>query len=559
MKYLRIFIPVLLVLIFLAACGDKENQSTNKSDETVDNGESEEKIVRLSAAGEIPGLNPTLADNDFSFNVINQVFEGLYRLDKEGKPQLAMAAEEPEVSDDNKVLTFKIREDAKWSDGSPVTANDFEYAWKKVVAPETGAAYGPQLEAIVLNASEILVGELPPDELGVEALDDHTLQVTLENPVPFFKELLTTATFFPQKQEFVEEHGDEYALDSEHTLFNGPFVLSNWKSTDSSWTYEKNENYWDKDAVNVDKIEVNVVKDTETAVKLYLNGELDRVNLSSDYVQQFQGEDEFHTYLTGSASYLKMNQGKDGETTDLANLNIRKALNMVIDKQIIVDELLNNGSIVANANVPRGVATNPETGEDFRDENGDLTNYDPEKARELFEKGLDELGKTELEFELISSDSSSSKQLAENLKFQMESNLPGLTINIRNLTPKASIAANVGQEYELIITGWDGDYQDPLTYLNLFITDSPGNHTGYSNEEYDRLVLGSKSDLADKPMERWEALLKAEKMLIEDSAVLIPLYQNGTAYMQKEYLKDYITYTVSSDNYKWINIETDEQ
>ncbi|RDW20603.1 peptide ABC transporter substrate-binding protein [Oceanobacillus chungangensis] len=556
MKYIKKFIAVLIILSFvLAACSftDESKESTSESN-TDSKATTKEKVVRLSAAGEIPGLDPTLADNDFSFNVINQVFEGLYRLDKDGEPQLALAAKEPEVTKDGKVLTFTLREDAVWSDGSPVTAHDFEYSWKRAVDPETSAAYGPTFEEILVNATEILVGEKPVDELGVKALDDKTLKVTLENPAPFFKELLTIATFMPQKQEFIEEQGDKYATDSEHTLFNGPFVLSNWESTDLSWNYEKNDQYWDKDAVNVDSIEVNVVKDSETAVNLYLKGQLDRVELTSDNVKQFQGEDEFATTLTGAVAYLKMNQGKDGETTDLANLNIRKALNIVIDKQIIVDALLNNGSIVANAYVPKGLAENPATGEDFRTENGDLTEFNLEKGLGYWQKGLEELGKTELEFTLIGKDSSESKKLAENLKYQMESKLPGLTINIRNLTPKASIAANVGQDYELIITGWLGDYRDPLAYLNLYYTDSPGNHTGYADPEYDKHIHDSKTNLSYYPEERWEALLKAERLLIEENAVLLPLYQEGISYMQKDYIKDLITYPVSSDNYKWIDI-----
>ncbi|WP_425440951.1 peptide ABC transporter substrate-binding protein [Sediminibacillus albus] len=541
---------MILLALLLAACSNSENSGSTENG----NSENKEKVIQLSAPGEIPGLNPTMADNDFSFDMINQVFEGLYRLDKEGKPQLALAAEEPEVSEDNKVYTFTIRDDAKWSDGSPVTAGDFEYAWKKAVNPDTAAAYGPQFEEIVANASEILVGDKPVDELGVEALDERTLKVTLENPVPFFKELLTTAIFFPQPEEFVEEQGDEYARDSEHILFNGPFVLEDWSGTDSSWTFEKNQQYWDKQAVNMDKIEMNVVKDTSTAVNLYKKDELDRIELTGDYVNEYKESDNYHTFLTGATSYLKMNQGKDGETTDLANLNIRKAMNMAIDKQEMVDTILNNGSIVANGNVPKDLAENPETGEDFRAENGDLVHYDVEEAKQYWEQGLEELGKEELEFTLTTSDSSTSKQFAENLKYQLESNLSGLTINVNSVPPKASISANVNQEYEMILTGWNGDYQDPLTYLNLFITDSPGNHTGYSDEQYDKLVLGAKSNLADKPQERWDALLKAERMLIKDSAVLVPLYQSGSAYLQKDYVKDLIKYQVSADNYKWADV-----
>lgn len=543
---------LLILTLFLTACS---SSNENKGASDVDDSDANKKVIRLAAPGAIPSLNPTLADNDFSFTIINQVFEGLYRLNKDGEPELALAAKEPEVSENNKVYTFKIREDAKWSNGTPVTAHDFEYAWKKAVDQETGAAYGPQFEEIVDNASEILKGKKPADSLGVEALDDQTLKVTLENAVPFFKELLTTAIFFPQPKEFIEKQGDKYATDSKHTLFNGPFVLADWNGTGQSWTYKKNEKYWDKEAVNVDEIRVDVVKNTGTAVSLYQKGKLDRAKLTGEYVDKFGSNEEYHTFLTGSTSYIKMNQGKDGNKTNLANLNIRKAMNMAINKESIVNTILNNGSVVASGNVPKGLAENPKTGEDFRAENGDLTHYDPEEAKKYWKKGLKELSKEKLEISLISSDSSTSKQLAEHIKYQLENSLPGLTITIRNLPPKASIAANVNQNYEMIMTGWNGDYHDPLTYLNLFITDSPGNHTGYSNEEYDRLVLGAKGSMANEPLKRWNAMLKAEKMLIGDSAVLIPLYQNGKAFLQKDYLKNFVTYKVGADNYKWIDVK----
>ncbi|MGP4105974.1 peptide ABC transporter substrate-binding protein [Virgibacillus sp. L01] len=552
MNYIRTisFVSLLLLLVLTACSGETQDETASEED----TGEEEEKVLHLSAPGQIPGLNPTMADNDFSFRIINQVFEGLYRLDKDGDPQPAVAAGEPKVSADNRVYTFKIRKDAVWSNGSAVTAHDFEYAWKKAVDPATGAAYGPQFEEIVKGASEILKGDKPVDELGVEALDDRTLKVTLEEPIPYFKELLTTAIFFPQPQEFIEEQGDQYATDSEHTLFNGPFVLEDWDGTGSSWTYAKNEQYWDKDAVNVDKIKVDVVKDTQTAVDLYTNGQLDRVGLTGDFVDKFSSEEEYHTFLTGGVRFLKMNQGKDGNQTNLANLHIRKALNMALDREGIVNEILNNGSKVLYGTVPRGISENPETGKDFREENGKLTQYDVDKAKEHWQQGLRELNKEELEFKLTTSDSSSSITIAENLKHQWESNLPGLTVTIKNVPPEQSVDANVNQNYELILTGWGGDYQDPMTYLNLFITDSPGNHTGYSNEKYDELVLASKSSLGDKPMKRWNALLKAEQLLIEDSAVLVPLYQSGTAYLQNSNVKDLITYKVSAENYKWVDI-----
>src|SRR5699024_3595921 len=552
MKYIRSFLLILVLFtLVLGACGESgQNASSSKEIE-----EQEEKVVHLSAPGEIPSLDPTLADNDFSFNVINQVFEGLYRLDKDGEPQLAMAASEPEVSDDGRVYTFTLRDDATWSDGSPVTAHDFEYSWKKAVDPETSAAYGPQFEEIVEGASEILVGDKPSDELGVKALDDETLEVTLEAPIPYFKDLLTTAVFFPQPKEYVEEQGKDYALDSDHALYNGPFILTDWNGTGDTWSYVKNDHYWDKEAVNDDRIQVSVVKDTQTAVDLYENDQLDRVVLSGDFVDEYQSDDEYHTYLTGGVRFLKMNQGKDDEETELANLNIRKALNMALDRDAIVDHLLNNGSTALYATVAEGLAENPETDEDFRNENGDLTYYDEDEARDNWEEVLKELGINELELELTTSDSSSTKVIAENLKNQWESVLPGLTIIIKNVPPKQSVEANVTQNFDLILTGWGGDYQDPMTYLNLFITDSPGNHTGFSNDKYDELVLKSKSSLAVKPKERRDSLLEAERILIEDNAVLIPISQNGTAYLEKDKIKNFITYKVSADNYKWIDVE----
>ena len=338
-------------------------------------------------------------------------------------------------------------------------------------------------------------------------------------------------------------------------MYNGPFILTDWNGTGETWSYVKNDHYWDKEAVNVDRIQVSVVKDTQTAVDLYENDQLDRVVLSGDFVDEYQSDDEYHTYLTGGVRFLKMNQGKDDEETELANLNIRKALNMALDRDAIVDHLLNNGSTALYATVAEGLAKNPDTDEDFRNENGDLTYYDEDEARDNWEEGLKELGINELELDLTTSDSSSTKVIAENLKNQWESVLPGLTIIIKNVPPKQSVEANVTQNFDLILTGWGGDYQDPMTYLNLFITDSPGNHTGFSNERYDELVLKSKSSLAGKPKERWDSLLEAERILIEDNAVLIPISQNGTAYLEKERIKNFITYKVSADNYKWIDVE----
>ncbi|MBC1516917.1 peptide ABC transporter substrate-binding protein [Listeria immobilis] len=537
----------LLCLLVLTACqsGDNGEKESVKS-------EQKPKVVNIMETSGIPNASPTLADNSVSFRVINQIFEGLYRLDKEGKPVLALAASEPEEKNDGKTLIFKIRKDANWSNGDPVTAADFEYAWKKVVDPKTAAAYGPQMEEIVKNATPILKGEMSPDELGIKALDQKTLQIELENPVPIFKELLTTGTFFPQNQAFVEKQGDRYGTNSDTLISNGPYKLKNWNGTNLTWDYIKNPTYWDEKNVTTEKIHVNVVKDTNAALNLYNTGKLDRVELDGEFVKQYKNDKNFHKEATGRSVYMKMNQGTDGEKTDLANLNLRRGLAMAINKAGMVDTLLANGSKALNGNVPSGIMFDPETKEDFRKQNGDLLKFDLQQARKAWNQGLKEIGKTELTLTLTSGDTSLQRKQTEFIQNQLEENSPGLTIKLKNITNQASFKADVTQDFDILLGGWGGDYQDPLTYLNLFLTNSPGNHTGFSNPKYDELVLGAKGNLSTNPEKRWQALLEAEQILLKENVVLIPLYQGGRAYLQKSDLKNYTTYPIGSENYKWI-------
>ncbi|MBC1521899.1 peptide ABC transporter substrate-binding protein [Listeria aquatica] len=533
----------------LSACGANEGKSGGNQGKQA----GDSKIVNVMETSAVPSVNPITADNGASFKVVNQVFEGLYRLDKKGKPELALAEKEPTVKNDGKTFIFDIRKDANWSDGSPVTAADFEFAWKKVVDPKTAAAYGPQMEEIVKNATQILKGELPPSELGIKALGKKRVQIDLENPVPIFKELLTTGTFFPQKEAQLKKEGNRYGTNSDTLLSNGPFILKNWDSTSQTFDYVKNPRYWDKKNVKADKIHVTVVKDTNAALNLYNTGKLDRVELDGDFVKQFENDKEFHKMTTGRSVYMKMNQGKDGVKTDLANLNIRRGLAMAIDKAGLVDTLLANGSKPLDGDVPGGIMFSPENGKDFREINGPLLTYDKDEAKTYFEKGLKELGKTELTFTLTAGDTSLIKKQTEFIQNQLESNLPGLTVKLKNVPTQVSFKADVTQDFELLLGGWGGDYQDPLTYLNLFLTGSPGNHTGFSNEKYDELVLGAKGKLANDLNKRFDALLEAEKILLKDNAVLIPLYQGGRAYLEKSTLKDYIAYPIGTENYKWIH------
>ena len=207
---------------------------------------------------------------------LNNVNEGLYRLNQDNVAEPAISDGEPTISEDGLVYTFTLR-DANWSDGSPVTANDFEFAWKRAMNPDTASEYGPyMMDGVIKNATAIMEGSMEYTELGVKALDEKTLEVTLEKPTPYFLSLMSFGTFLPQKEEFVTAQGENYAKNSESVLYNGPFTLANWDGTGLSWQLLKNEEYWDKDTVKLTEINYDVVKEPGTGVNLYTEGEKDQ-------------------------------------------------------------------------------------------------------------------------------------------------------------------------------------------------------------------------------------------------------------------------------------------
>ncbi|AGE21295.1 oligopeptide/dipeptide ABC transporter substrate-binding protein [Geobacillus sp. GHH01] len=548
-KRFSFFLVLLLALsTFLAACGGgKDNDNAQGGQGGEKPAEKKEQVLNLLDSSEIPSLDSALATDQVSFIVLNNVMEGLYRLGKDNKP-VPGVAESHEVSEDGKTYTFKLRKDAKWSNGDPVTAHDFVFAWKRVLDPKTKAEYA-YIMYDIKNAEEVNTGKLPVDQLGVKALDDYTLQVELKNPIPYFISLTVFGTFMPQNEKFVKAQGDKYGLEANTTLYNGPFVLSEWKH-EQGWTYEKNPNYWDKDTVKLEKINVKVVKDTATAVNLYETKQADRVGLTAEFVDKYKNDKNFKTELDPSLYWLRMNTKKE----PLNNVNARKAIAMAIDTQAMVDTLLNNGSIPAKFTVPKDFVIGPD-GKDFRDVNGDLVNYNPDEAKKLWEQAKKELGKDKFTLELLNYDSDSAKKIGEYVKAQLEQNLPGLTVNIKQQPFAQKLELESKMQYDLSFSGWGPDYQDPMTFLDLWTTTNPHNQTGWSNAEYDKLIKDAKTTLLGDLQARWDAMLKAEKIVFEEMPIA-PLYQRGVAYLQREYVKDIVSHPFGGDySYKWAYIE----
>lgn len=279
-----------LAAIALAACGSGNSISDNNSGDSASNSE-DKQVLNWSESAELPTMDTTMVEDVASSDILANTTEGLYRKTlEENEYEDAMAIGDPEISEDGKTYTFKLREDATWSNGDPVTANDFVFAWQRFVDPEQAAPMNFLIDGLVANATEIIAGEKPKEELGVKAVDNHTLEVTFENVYPYWKQLLSMTSFAPLNQKFVEEKGDQYGTNSDNTLYNGPFILDNWDGTGLEWQLVKNDSYWDKDKVQLDQINYNVVKETNTAMNLFQSGEIDYAPISGEYVQQVQGD-----------------------------------------------------------------------------------------------------------------------------------------------------------------------------------------------------------------------------------------------------------------------------
>lgn len=554
MRFKKWLSPILLLVLLvgvLSACTSNNSSGEEGKKQNSDNsGEHEEdQVLNIYDTAEIPTMDTTQGTDVVAFQAQNDVFEGLYRLDEKNQPTPGMA-ETHTVSEDGLVYTFKLR-DAKWSNGTPVTAHDFVYAWQRAVDPANASQYAFILGDII-NAKKINDGEITDiNQLGVKALDDKTLEVRLEHPTPYFLSLTTFATFLPQNKEFREKQGENYALEVENLIYNGPFVLSEWKH-EEGWVYKKNPDYWDKDSVKLDQVNIKVVKDTATAVSLYETGQIDRVNLSAEFVDKFKGSPELVTYGEPTMWYFKYNQSKGGP---LANVDVRKALSMAIDKQGMVDVILNNGSVVANYYVPKDFVSHPKTGEDFR-ENGEFLTGGVSKAKEHWEKALKDLGKDKIEIELLGGDTEAAKTLQEYLKSQLETNLPGLTVKLLNVPFKQRLELDDAMDYDIQLAGWGPDYLDAMTFADLWVTDGGHNKMGYSNPEYDKLITDAKTTLSGDEVARFEAMQKAEKILLEEDAAIGPLYQRGTAQLLKPYVKNVPIHPFGPEySYKWAYIE----
>ncbi|TDM14571.1 peptide ABC transporter substrate-binding protein [Macrococcus bovicus] len=535
-KKLLLLTSLLTVSSMTAACSSDGNKETN-SDNKKSGSKQELKLMSIS---DIPTMDSSLATDMVAFNVMNQTMEGLYVLDDKDKAIPGVAEGDPEKSKDGKTWTIKLNKDAKWSNGDPVTAQDFVYSWQRTLNPDTGAEYA-YIMYDIKNAEDVNLGKKKPEELGVKAIDDHTLQIDLNTNVPYFQELLAFGTFYPQNQKFVEKQGKNFGIKADTTLYNGPFVLSEW-NVEKNYVLEPNKNYWDKDKVKLKKINYAVVKDQQTAASLYTTGALDVVQLAAEQVSKYKNEKGFDAQLEARTYFIRFNQDK---VPELKNKNLRLAMAKSIDKEKYVEKLLNNGSKATDVLTPTEFVTGPD-GKDYVEGVKSPLNYDKEEAKKLYEQAKKELGKDKFEFEYLTYDQDTAKKDAEYVKEQIETNLPGVTLTIKQQPFKQKLSLESKMNYEIAFGRWGADYPDPMTYVDMFLTDGPNNETGWSNKEFDQLVKDAKGPLLATPEKRWTTLQQAESILLEDAAIA-PMYQSGMARLLNPKVKNMVLHKFAGD------------
>ncbi|OWU72883.1 peptide ABC transporter substrate-binding protein [Marinibacterium profundimaris] len=468
---------------------------------------------------ELSSLDPQIVEDVIGSEFARDLFEGLMSQDEDGNLVPGVATDY-DVSDDKLTYTFHLRPEAVWSNGDPVTASDFVFAWRRAADPETASPYQWYMGLMsIANGEEVIAGDLPPEELGVRAVDDHTFEVTLSSPLPYFPQMTTHATTFPAPQAVIEEHGKEWTR-PENIVSNGAYVLEEHLPNERS-TRVRNEMYWDNENTILDKVVTLVINDENVALTRYMAGELDRTEVPAGQFPRLKEEypDEAISFPRLCNYYYTFNLSDSGPEA-FKDVNVRKALALAVDRKIITENIMAGGQPEAYTFTPEAVAgfTPPTV------EMAEMTQAErDEMAREL----LAEAGygpDNPLSFDMVYNTSEAHQKVAVALS-QMWKQKLGAEVELANMEWKVFLEERGNQNFELARGAWCGDYNEASTFLDLLDSDSGYNDGKYSNEEYDALLEKAKTagDTTD-------LYTSAEQILAADMPV-IPIYHYAGVYM----------------------------
>ncbi|MFG6621759.1 peptide ABC transporter substrate-binding protein [Weissella confusa] len=506
------------------------------------------KTINWTEGADLGTMDPSKSTAAVDFDALQATGDGLYRNDKSGKPALALA-ESVEKSEDGLSLTFKLRSGLQWANGDALTAHDFVYGWQRTNDPKTASQYA-YLFSGIKNADAIQSGENTDlSSLGVTAVDDTTLEVQLEKPMPQLESVLTMAPFYPQNQKFVEKVGKKYGTAAKYTLASGPYILKDWTGSNNKYSLVKNSKYYDAAVVKTPKVVVQTIKDQNTGYNLYKSGKVDFTNLSPDQVKASKKNKAYKVIPQASTFYMEFNQKK---VKALANEKIRQAISYSIDRKTLSDKILTGTATPATTFTSTKLAVDPNTNEDFAkaaEVKGAIA-YDKTKAKKLFKEGMKEAGVKKLTLQMVTDDTDGAKRTAQFLQSQMEK-LDGLKIDIKTVPFKQRLALSQEKKFDLVITAWGADYGDPSTFLDLYTKDSSFNNGSWDNAQYNELMQAAKTTDVNDDKKRYDDYKQAEQIIDKEVGVA-PLYYRSYATLFRTSVKGVVMNPAGAPyDWKW--------
>lgn len=493
-----------------------------------------EKVITFNIGQEPTTLDPGLNSGNDGTLVLNHLYEGLM-IERDGKFECA-AAESYDVSDDGKEYTFHLR-DNKWSDGEPVRAQDFEFAWKRALDPEVASTYSWIFESGGVES--------------FKAVDDKTLEVTLNSNNPVFLSLLANTTFFPLREDKIDYLNGAWALDPEKVVTNGAFKMTEYKAGDRL-VMEKNENYHDIDNVKVDKIVALMIVDQTTALTAYESGDIDAITEvpPAEKPRLLSEDPNFMVSPLNSTNFYAFNVTK----APFDNVNVRKALSYAIDRTAIVTDVLKGGEEPAHSLIPSVVLDND--GNVFNEVSGDYgipkDNSKVEGAKKLLADAGYPNGEGFPKTELLYNTNEKNKAVAEAIQQQWKENL-NIDVTLVNMESSVFHQTRVAHDFDVCRGGWYGDYNDPLTHLELYTSDNSMNYAGWKDPEYDKLVTEAK---VSSGKERFDKFYEAEKLLMESYAYMPISYDVYTCLINQDRVSGFEI--LSTGVYRFINADVTE-
>ncbi|SHG93245.1 oligopeptide transport system substrate-binding protein [Cognatiyoonia sediminum] len=473
---------------------------------------------------ESPSIDPGTAEDSAGGDILRDLFEGLMNQAPDGTLVPGVATSFAS-SDDGLVYTFTLRDNAKWSNGDTVTAGDFEYAWKRAASPELASPYSWFIELMSLeNASEVIAGDVDPSELGVTAIDDTTLEVRLTQPLPYFAQMTTHFTTFPVHQATIEAHGDDWTKPG-NMVSNGAYVLSEHVPQEKL-VRVRNESYWDNDATIIDSVTSLIINDEAVALTRYLAGELDRTDVPAGQFPRLQAEyPEQAVSVPLACSYYYMFNLRDGAPEEIQDANVRKALSLAIDRDIITENVLAGGQESAYTFTHWATAG-------FETPNIPMASMTQEERNAMAKELMAEAGYADggLEIDLVYNTSESHKSVAIAVS-QMWKQTLGVETTLANQEWQTFLEARSNGDYEVARGGWCADYNEASTFLDLMDSGSGYNDSKYVNAEVDALLAEAKT--ADNPQPNYD---RVEEFIAQDTPI-IPIYHYASVKMFAEDLK----------------------